>query len=193
MGFLALLILLIFIGFIRFQTVLHREYFLNVTDQEELPHDKPDMKTVWTSLALLLVSLIAVVASAKGLSPSLEAVLGRLGAPAAVLGILIAAIVLLPEFSASIRAARADRLQTSLNLALGSAIASIGLTVPIISALAIWMGWSLIWGLEATAIALLALTLFLNALNLSTGVTTRQPGIIHLALFAAYLFFNILP
>lgn len=193
LGFLALLILLIFIGFIRFQTVLHREYFLNVSDQDDLPHEKPEMKTVWISLGLLLASLIAVVASAKGLSPSLEAVLGRLGAPAAVLGILIAAIVLLPEFSAAIRAARADRLQTSLNLALGSAIASIGLTVPIIAALAIWMGWPLIWGLDGVAIVLLSLTLFLNALTLSTGTTTRQPGIIHLALFAAYLFFSILP
>lgn len=193
LAFLGLLILVIFVAFTRFQTMLHRDYFLNVVDNPDEPAEVPDRKTALISLGLLIVSLVAVVISAKALSPSLEAVLAALGAPAAVLGILIAFIVLLPEFGASIRAAQADRLQTSLNLALGSAIASIGLTVPIISALAIWMGWPLIWGLDMLSIAFLSLTIFLVALSLRTGMTTRQPGVLHMALFAAYMFFSILP
>ncbi|NPD16742.1 ionic transporter y4hA [Xinfangfangia sp. D13-10-4-6] len=194
MGFLAVAILLVFIGFIRFQTVLHRNYFLDVGDTEgDAGHGVPETREALFSLGLLIVSLVAVVASAKGLSPSLEAILGHMGAPAAMLGVLIAAIVLLPEFSASIRAARANRLQTSLNLALGSAIASIGLTVPVVVILALWMGWPLQWGLDGTAMVLLALTLFLVALSLRTGNTTRQPGVLHVVLFVAFIFFTLVP
>lgn len=193
LGFVAVMTLCVFIAFTRFQTVLHRDYFIMEGPEDEEPHEKPDLRTTMFSLGLLLVSLCVVVISAKSISPQLEAFLGRNNAPPAMLGIIIAAIVLLPEFGASVRAARADRLQTSLNLALGSAIASIGLTVPVIAAMALWMGWPLQWGLDGTSMILLALTLFLIALSLRTGATTRQPGFLHLALFATYLFFNLVP
>lgn len=193
LGFLAVITLVIYVAFTRFQTMLHRDFFV-MQNAASTDHDAiPDVKTTLISLGLLLASLVAVVLSAKGISPTLEALLGRAGAPAAVLGIVIATIVLLPEFTASVRAARDDRLQTSLNLALGSAIASIGLTVPVVAALALWMGWPLKWGLDGASMILLALTLFLVALSLRTGNTTRQPGILHLALFATYLFFNLMP
>lgn len=200
MGFMALATLIIFVGFIRFQTVLHRDYFTDVGDRrakddtsDEDDAGKPDNRETLVSLGLLIASLAAVVLSAKGISPILEAALDRIGAPAAMLGVLIAAIVLLPEFTASVRAALDDRLQTSLNLALGSAIASIGLTVPVVTILALWMGWPLIWGLDGASMILLALTLFLVALSLRTGKTTRQPGILHLMVFATFLFFSLVP
>lgn len=195
LGFVAVATLLVYAGFIRFQTVLHRDYFLDVGQggTKTPEDDKPDTRQTFLSLGLLVASLVAVVLSAKGLSPSLEALLERAGAPAAMLGVLIAAIVLLPEFTASVRAARNDRLQTSLNLALGSAIASIGLTVPVVAVLALCMGWPLQWGLNGTGMILLTLTLFLVAMSLRTGNTTRQPGILHVALFAAFLFFSLMP
>lgn len=198
LGFLAVITLVLFIAFTFFQTVLHRDYFIFEAHSPEAgdtdtPEPKPDKRTTLTSVVLLLASLVAVVLSAKGLSPTLEILLGRFGAPAATLGIIIAAIVLMPEFGASIRAARANRLQSSLNLAIGSAIASIGLTVPAVATIALFMGWPLQLGLDAISITLLSLSLFTVALSLRTGNTTLQPGVVHLGLFATYLFFSFVP
>lgn len=124
-----------------------------------------------------------MVLSAKAISPSLEAFLGKAGAPIATLGILIAAIVLLPEFGAAMRAAKANRLQSSLNLAIGSAIASIGLTIPAVAILAIYMDWPIELGLDAKSIVLLVLSLFVVSNSLRTGSTTILPGIIQCAYF----------
>lgn len=187
--------LVIFVAFILFQTVLHRDYFITALRDAEgaSVSAPPDARTTWASLALLLVSLVAVVLSAKAISPTLEGLLSRMGAPAATLGILIAAIVLLPEFAAAMRAARADRLQSSLNLAVGSAIASIGLTLPVVGLLAVVLGWQLDLGLDGKSTALLVLTLFVVALSLRTGRTTVLPGVLHVVLFAVWLAFSFLP
>lgn len=193
LGFLSVITLAMFIAFTVFQTVLHRDYFILDTGSADTPHAKPDMKTTLTSLVFLLISLVAVVLSAKSISPTLEALLGQVGAPAAVLGIIIAAIVLLPEFGASVRAASQNRLQTSLNLAIGSAIASIGLTIPVVSVIALYLGWPLELGLDARSTVLLTLTLFVVAMSLRTGNTTLQPGVVHLLLFITYLFFSVAP
>lgn len=193
--FVALLTLLMFAAFTFFQTVRHREYFVTiaVSDHDDAPLPAPSRQTALASLGTLLLSLVIVVLSAKGISPSLEAALGRMGAPAAVLGIVIATIVLLPEFGAAMRAATNNRIQASLNLAIGSAIASIGLVIPTVALLAVVMGWPLELGLDAKSMILLGLTLFVVALSLRTGRTNLQPGIIHLLLFAAYLFFSFNP
>lgn len=193
LAFLSIVTLAMFVAFTFFQTVLHRDYFILDTGTAHAAHVKPDMKTTLTSLVFLLISLVAVVLSAKSISPTLEALLGQWGAPAAVLGIIIAAIVLLPEFGASVRAASQNRLQTSLNLAIGSAIASIGLTIPVVSVIALYMGWPLDLGLDARSTVLLTLTLFVVAMSLRTGNTTLQPGVVHLLLFVTYLFFSIMP
>lgn len=194
--FVALATLTLFAAFTFFQTVRHRGYFLpppGARAAGDLHAAPPDRRTTWTSVALLLVSLVAVVLSAKGISPTLQALLSRWGAPAATLGIVIAAIVLLPEFGAAVRAAHGNRLQSSLNLAIGSAIASIGLTIPAVALLAAAMGWPLQLGLDSTSVLLLVLSLFVVALSLRTGRTTLQPGIVHLVLFATYLFFSFVP
>lgn len=194
--FVAIATLVMFAAFTLFQTVLHREYFIPAVDSNgagDAHAEAPTARDAMFSLVFLLISLVAVVLSAKGIAPTLEMLLGRWGAPAAVLGIFIAAIVLLPEFAAAMRAARSNRLQSSLNLAIGSAIASIGLTIPVVAILAIFMGWPLELGLDAADITLLVTSLFVVALTLRTGNTTVQPGVLHLVLFAAYLFFAFAP
>lgn len=197
LGFVALITLVLFTAFTLFQTMSRREYFVPIKVpgllQVSLPHPEPSIRTTLTSLLLLLLALVAVVLSAKGISPTLEALLGHWGAPAATLGIVIAAIVLMPEFAAAMRAAHDNRLQVSLNLAIGSAIASIGLTIPAVAIVALIMGWPLTLGLDAKSIVLLVLTLFVTAMSLRTGNTTFQPGLVHLMIFAVYLFFSFVP
>ena len=111
----------------------------------------------------------------------------------AVVGIVIAALVLLPEGLAALRAARANRLQTSLNLALGSALASIGLTIPAVAVVSIVLGQPLELGLGEKDQVLLALTLLVGVITLGTGRTTVLQGIVHLVIFAAFLFFAVVP
>lgn len=195
LAFVAVATLVLFAAFTVFQTIRHREYFLpkgSRIDADE-HSDRPTGKETLASLGLLLVALVAVVLSAKGISPTIEALIHAAGAPQATVGILIAAIVLLPESVAAVRAAHANRLQTSLNLAIGSAIASIGLTVPAVALLAIVMGWPLALGLDMKSTVLLVLSLFVVSISLRTGRTTMLPGVVHLVMFAAYLFLSFVP
>jgi Ca2+:H+ antiporter len=122
-----------------------------------------------------------------------ENIIESLGAPKAVVGIAIAMLVLMPESLAALRAARGNRLQTSLNLALGSALASIGLTIPAVAVVSITLGQQLDLGLDAKEIVLLSLTLLVGVITLGTGRTTVLQGIVHLVIFAAFLFFSIVP
>jgi Ca2+:H+ antiporter len=191
--FVAAATLVLFAAFTVFQTVRHRDYFLPAKGDPDEHATQPTNQEAMTSLGLLLVALVAVVLSAKGISPSIEAALQAAGAPAATVGILIAAIVLLPESVAAIRAAHANRLQTSLNLAIGSAIASIGLTVPTVAVLSVMMGWPLALGVDNKSTVLLILSLFVVSISLRTGRTTMLPGVVHLVLFAAYLFLSFVP
>ena len=146
------------------------------------------------SFALLLVSLVAVVGLAKVLSPSIEAAVRNAGAPPAVIGIAIALLVLMPEAIAAIRAALADRLQTSLNLALGSGLATIGLTIPVVVLVCVLFDMPIVLGLEPKDIALLALT-FLVVRNRGRrgGRTNMMQGVVQLVIFAAFLFLAVVP
>lgn len=142
---------------------------------------------------MLLLALASVIGLAKLLSPRIEDVMLALDAPRAMVGIVIALIVLLPETWAALRAARADRLQTSMNLAIGSALASIGLTVPIVVLASVWLELPLILGLQAKDMALLALTFLVGSITLSSGRTHVMHGAVHLVLFAAFLFLTLVP
>lgn len=196
LAFVAVATLVLFGAFTVFQTIRHRDYFLpaaQAQDDADAHAAQPTVSETLTSLGLLLVALVAVVLSAKGISPTIEALIHAAGAPQATVGILIAAIVLLPESVAAVRAAHANRLQTSLNLAIGSAIASIGLTVPAVALLAIVMGWPLALGLDMKSTVLLVLSLFVVSISLRTGRTTMLPGVVHLVMFAAYLFLSFVP
>jgi Ca2+:H+ antiporter len=155
--------------------------------------DKPSNGETWASLVLLFIGLVVVVLSAKKLAPTLEIGLEALGAPRAVVGIVIAMIVLLPEGVAAVRAALNDRVQTSLNLAAGSAIASIGLTIPTVAVVALVMGWPLELGLDQKSSVLLFISLFITSISLRTGKTNKLIGTVHITLLAVYLFLSFVP
>ncbi|HEY2413686.1 MAG TPA: hypothetical protein VGI40_15660 [Pirellulaceae bacterium] len=177
------------------QTVRHRDYFIPATGASNLDvhAEPPTARAAWTSFGLLLISLVSVVGLAEVLSPAIEHAVEAAEAPRAVVGIIIAALVLLPETIAAVRAARADRLQTSINLALGSALACIGLTVPVVVLASLAFGMPLVLGLEPKDIALLAVTLLVSAITLSTGRTYVMQGAVLLVLFAAFLFLAFVP
>jgi Ca2+:H+ antiporter len=137
--------------------------------------------------------LVAVVLLGKALSPAIESTIKAWGAPHALVGVIIAMLVLLPEGVASLQAARANRLQTSLNLALGSALATIGLTIPTVAIISLINGWTLTLGIDAKSTVLLVVSLFIVSISLGVGRTTIMQGVVHLVIFATYLFMTIVP
>lgn len=193
--FIAVVSLVLYGTFVMIQTVRHRDYFLPVESaaDEAVHAQPPSNKMAILSAALLLVCLGSVVLLAKALSPTLEAAVAGAGAPKTLVGIIIAAVVLLPESIAAYQAARANRLQTSLNLALGSALASIGLTIPAVALVSLMNGWNLTLGIDEKSTVLLLLSLLVTSLSLGTGRTTIMQGTVHLVIFAVYLFTAIVP
>jgi Ca2+:H+ antiporter len=195
LAFAAVASLVLWAVFVFVQTVRHRDYFLpphNASD-ESAHAPPPSVPLAWASFGLLVVSLLAVIGLAKILSPTIERGVEAAGLPASVIGIVIALLVLLPETWAALRAARADRLQTSLNLALGSALASIGLTIPVVALLSVILGLPLLLGLSAKDLVLLALTFVVSGITLGTGRTNVLQGAVHLVIFAAFLLLAIVP
>jgi Ca2+:H+ antiporter len=190
-GFVSLVL---YVSFVFIQTTRHRDYFLPVqADDAEAHAPPPADRTALLSAGLLLVSLVAIVGLAKILTPTVEFAVARLDVPKAVVGIIIAALVLLPEALAALRTALGNRLQTSLNLALGSALATIGLTIPAVAVVSIVLRQPLELGLGAKDQVLLMLTLLLGVITLGTGRTTVLQGIVHLVIFAIFLFFAVVP
>ena len=181
--------------FVFIQTVRHRDYFLPPADaaNPEEHASPPSSRDAWVSFALLLVCLVSVVGLAKMLSPMIERAVMASGAPKAVIGIVIAVLVLLPESWAAVRAARANRLQTSMNLAIGSALASIGLTIPVVAVAAIGFKLPLVLGLGPKELVVLAVTFLVSMVTLGTGRTQMMQGAVHLVLFAAFLFLAFVP
>lgn len=157
------------------------------------PDARPSKRRLVQSVAGLLASLAAVVGLAKTLSPGIAAAVAWAGAPNAVVGILVAILVLAPEAFAAIAAARTNRLQTSLNLALGSGIASIALTIPIVSGYALATNTSLQLGVDQKSIVWLSITFIVAALTFGNGRTTALHGIVHLSIMISYLALAIMP
>jgi Ca2+:H+ antiporter len=180
--------------FVFVQTIKHRDYFLPPGATSLETHAvPPPTRTAWLSFVLLLLCLVGVVGLAKLLAPAIEQAVYVVHAPHTIVGIVIALLVLLPETWAAVRAAQANRLQTSLNLALGSALASIGLTIPVVVGVSIALGLPLVLGLSAKEIVLLTLTFVVGTLTLSTGRTNLLQGAVHLMIFAAFLFLALFP
>jgi Ca2+:H+ antiporter len=180
--------------FLFVQTGPHRDFFLPEGVQSEEAHAVPPAAfAAWLSLALLLVSLVAVVGLAKVLSPSIERAAAGAGMPQGVVGIAIALMVLMPETWAAVRAAARNRMQISFNLALGSALATIGLTIPAVAVTSIALGLPLTLGLPPKEVALLALTLLLSAMTLTGGRATVLQGAVHLVVFVVFLFLAMIP
>ena len=197
LAFAGIASLALYGAFVFFQTVSHRTYFLPPQATQKLdgvahPPLPSNLKTVISGI-LLIVSLILVVGLAKALSPVIEAGVMAINAPKAVVGIAIAALVLLPESLAAVRAARANRLQSSLNLSLGSALASIGLTIPAVAIISIWFNLPISLGINSAGIVFLFLTFLVSALTLAIGRTTLMQGVVHLIIFFEYLFLSLVP
>lgn len=198
LGFAAIASLVLYGAFVVTQTYRHRDFFLPVTSkgvvvEAEEHANPPSNSAALTSLGLLLAALVAVVGLAKVESPAIEAGVAAAGLPPSFVGVVIALLVLLPETLAAGRNALRDRLQTSLNLALGSAMASIGLTIPAIAVATIWIDVPLVLGLGATQMVLLALSVVVAVLTLVPGRATRLQGVVHLVLLAAFIFLAINP
>ena len=184
-------------AFVFFQTVSHRTYFLPLQATQKLdcvahPPLPSNLKTIISGI-LLIISLILVVGLAKALSPAIEAGVMAIGAPKAVVGIAIATLVLLPEGLAAVKAARVNQLQSSLNLSLGSALASIGLTIPAVAIISIWFNLPISLGINSVGIIFLFLTFLVSVLTLAIGRTTLMQGVVHLIIFFEYLFLSLVP
>lgn len=191
--FMSALALGLYGTFVFFQAIRHRHYFLPEDADEDGEIDQPTARTTWASFAMLLVSLVAVVGLAKVLSPALKDGVQAIGAPVSSVGVAIALLVLAPETMAAVRAAAANQLQTSMNLAFGSGMASIGLTIPVIAVTSLFLDVTLVLGLGAAEVVLLALTVVTSVITLQHGRVTVMQGAIHLTTFAAFLFLAVVP
>lgn len=189
--FIAIVCLVIYATFIYVQTTRHRNYFLS-SQEHHANHDSDD-KPIFINLLFLLISLVIVVFLAKTISPTLEKVILDAGLPQSLRGVVIAAVILLPEGIAAVKAALKDDIQTSLNLALGSALAAIGLTIPVVVFVSIVFGINIILGLDSIATLLLGLSVFTVLLSLSKGITNIIYGVILISLFATFIFTIIYP
>jgi Ca2+:H+ antiporter len=194
--FAAVSSLALYALFVVVQTIRHRDHFLPVAEEPVEPAEqgsRPSGRETLVSLTLLLAALVAVVGLAKVESPAIEEAVAAVGAPISAVGVVIALLVLLPETLAAVRSARRGDVQTSFNLALGSAMASIGLTIPAIAIASVWLEGPLVLGLGATQMILLSITAVVGALTVLPGRATVQEGGVHLVLVGAFLLLSLNP
>jgi Ca2+:H+ antiporter len=193
---IGLMSLLLWGVFVFVQTVKHRDYFLDAPDEGSRSAAEREPPSAWIallSLALLVISLAAVVLLAKTLSYPVAAAIAAAGLPKAFVGVVIAMVVLMPEGFAAVKSALRNRLQNSINLAVGSAIASIGLTIPAVALVSLVLDRKIALGVSPTDMTLLVLTLYISALTLGTGRTTVLQGTVHLVIFAAFMLISAVP
>ena len=188
--FVSIVTLLLYGVFLYIQTVRHREFF---TEVDADPEDAASFASarlgaLRTPAALLIASLLAVVLLSKTFAASVKTGLAYAGAPSALSGFLVALLILLPESVAALRAARMNQLQRSINLALGSTLATIGLTVPAVASITLYFGSNLVLGLDSQAMVLLFVTLLISTLTFGTGRSNILYGFVHLIIFATYIF-----
>ncbi len=203
--FAALASLVLYAGFVFTQTMRHRDFFVPVAadrhgrvtglldDDGDGHADPPTARETWLSVAVLMVALVSVVGLAKLLSPTIEETVHALGMPYQVVGVVIALMVLAPETLAALNNARRNRVQISLNLAYGSAMASIGLTIPTIALAMVWLPGPLTLGLEPMQIVLLTLSVIVSVLTMAEGRALAMQGLVHLVLLATFLFLSAKP
>ena len=193
LGFVSVVTLLLYGVFLYIQTIRHRDYFI-AGDAGDADHGiQPSNRTLLLSAVLLLVSLLAVVLLAKKFSLVVDAGAAAIGAPPAFAGILVALLILLPESVAAISAARKNDLQKSINLALGSSLATIGLTIPAVAVAAYALDKPLVLGLDIHDMVLLVMTFILSMLTFGTGRTNILFGLVHVVVFAVFLFLVFVP
>jgi Ca2+:H+ antiporter len=192
LAFVAVITLLLYGSFLFVQNFRHRKDYVG-DEESTAPAEVPGRRAVTTSAILLPLNLVAVVLLAESMAPDLEAFIHSIGAPASLSGIVIACVILLPEGISAIKAAAKNQMQRSLNLSLGSALASISLTIPVVAFFAIYRGVPLALGINKEFTVLFLLALFVIILSLSKGKTTILQGIVLLLLFVVYLFISVNP
>jgi len=188
LAFVSIACVGLYVAFLFIQINWHRAFFLPPGDDGAGDHARPSGRIAMASVGLMSVALLVVVLLAKKLAPGLESAVKALGAPIAVVGVIVAAIVLLPETAAAVRAAARNRLQASINLALGSAVASIGLAIPTVALVSSWIGQPLELGISAGGGVLMALGFVVAIITYGTGRTNLLSGIVHLVLLSTYVF-----
>jgi Ca2+:H+ antiporter len=191
--FVSVVTILLYGVFLYTQTSRHRDYFLK-KDVDPAEGGMPISGGVLAiSIGLLLVSLLAVVLLSKKFSLVVEAVTAAIGAPPAFAGVVVALLILLPESVAAVSAARKNDLQKSINLALGSSLATIGLTVPAVAITAFVLDKQLVLGLNEQNMVELLLTFILSMVTFGTGRTNILFGLVHMVVFAVFLFLVFVP
>ena len=193
LGFVSVVTVLLYGVFLYTQTILHRNYFVSGAAGAAGDGSHISNRALALSAVLLLVSLLAVVLLAKKFSLVVDAATQRIGAPPAFAGVLVALLILLPESVAAVGAARRNDLQKSINLALGSSLATIGLTIPAVAVVAYVLNKQLVLGLNAQEMVLLVLTFLLSMLTFVTGRTNVLFGLVHLVVFAVFVFLVFVP
>ena len=193
LGFVSVVTIILYGVFLYTQTIRHRNYFVSEATGFADGGAHVSNRLLGLSMALLLISLLAVVLLAKKFSLVVDFATARIGAPPVFAGVLVALLILLPESVAAIAAARKNDLQKSINLALGSSVATIGLTIPAVAITNIFIGKQIEIGLAGRDTLLLALTLFLSLLTFGSGRTNILAGLVHLVVFATFLFLVFIP
>ena len=193
LGFVAVATILLYSVFLYTQTIRHRDYF--VTEAAGLADDGMSIsgRMLGLSMLLLLISLSGVVLLAKKFSIVVDAAAAAIGAPPAFAGLVVALLILLPESVAAVAAARNNELQKSINLALGSSLATIGLTIPAVAVAAYALDKQLVLGLNQQNTVLLVLTFILSMLTFGTGRTNILFGLVHMVVFMVFVFMVFVP
>src|SRR6266436_2086497 len=193
LGFVGVVTLLLYAVFLYTQTIRHRDYFVGSANDAAAHGEVMSDRMLAISIALLLLAVLAVVLLAKKFSVVVDVVAAKIGAPTAFAGLLVAILVLLPEGVAAISAARKNDLQKSINLALGSSIATIGLTIPAVAVAAYALDRQLVLGLNLQEMVILLLTFMLSMLTFGTGRTNILFGMVHMVVFAVFVFLVFAP
>ena len=191
--FVSIVTLVLYAAFLYIQTVRHRDYFIVMGDKDEVEEPHVSMREMWFSLLWLIVALVGIILLSKKFSLVVEAGVVAAGMPRAVIGIIVAMVILLPEGVAAVQAAKRDELQKSVNLALGSSLATIGMTMPAVGAMSLLFDKPLVLGVSAADQILLAVTFFASLLTFGAGRTNILSGVVHLVIFAVFVFLTVVP
>jgi Ca2+:H+ antiporter len=193
LAFISVITVILYGVFLYTQTIRHRDYFIRESAGFKDDGTLTSNRILGLSIVLLAISLLAVVLLAKKFSLVVDFATARIGAPPAFAGVLVALLILLPESVAAVAAARKNDLQKSINLALGSSLATIGLTIPAVAVAAFALDKQLVLGLNAQEMVLLVLTFVLSMLTFGTGRTNILFGLVHMVVFAVFVFMVFVP
>ena len=192
LGFVSVVTIVLYAVFLYIQTVRHRDYFVHGVDADDHGAPVSGRALAFSGCAAAAVA-VSVVLLAKKFSDVVDAGAAAIGAPPAFAGVVVALLILMPEGVAAVGAAGRNDLQKSLNLALGSSLATIGLTVPAVAVVNIGLAKPLVLGLERRDTVLLATTIILSMLTFGTGRTNILFGFVHVLVFAVFVFLVLAP